>query len=585
MSNIGYAVFGMPKGLAVISNGLFKSLNLDKSLYLNSAHVVLEKGEQALMIRRIPSNLNKLEQKDALLIALYENALQHGENRAGGFVGSSICFKDKMPNAEEMISGLVYLFSKMKESVDEDNRFKSIDDANWNVSLPDANRKYGLENTKLNYAPISSTNNNFFIKLNSLNKEAASLLYNFALNRSFHSVDYIYASTSNSVIYKMKLNGFSQLPFAELFNYSRYLNFVKDRLVKDDEKLKFINKNAADLQNKISIDENEANRLGNTITNSKKELNRIEEEIKRAKNQLAQESSKIHQNRSSQPIVNRGNDSAMSNTDANNYKALKETVSTAASKVRKYTNINFENHSSSNIILDKSYVDEYFKDIGKRKKTTLTILSILTVLVITFVSLYIFKGISLKKYIADTEQKELIINDKKAQIETANKKAKEFLDKLEKFQKGSATANHIEFKKVAGVLLENFIKGVYDKNNEEHRFIVDHKWEFWEFNYRNDQLVNKLRANSQKTYFITLENEIKPLTPYLKWNGEDKIGELLEDYKNNNNNDIYQNIDSEILMDSDLIESHFKYVIEKENGNLEDLKEGQKIKLPFFNNK
>ena len=30
MSKIGYAVFGSPKGIAVISNGIFKDLNLDK---------------------------------------------------------------------------------------------------------------------------------------------------------------------------------------------------------------------------------------------------------------------------------------------------------------------------------------------------------------------------------------------------------------------------------------------------------------------------------------------------------------------------------------------------------------------------
>ena len=60
MSNIGYAVFGSPKGISVTSNGLFKELNLDKSLYLNTSHISLEKRQQVFMLRRIPSNLNNL---------------------------------------------------------------------------------------------------------------------------------------------------------------------------------------------------------------------------------------------------------------------------------------------------------------------------------------------------------------------------------------------------------------------------------------------------------------------------------------------------------------------------------------------
>ena len=233
MSNIGYAVFGSPKGLAVVSNGLFKTINLDKSLYLNNVHVILERGEQVLMIRRIPSNPNDLEKKDALLIALYENALQHGENRAGGFVGSAICFKDQMPNAEEMISGLVYLFSKMKENVDGDNRFKSIDSTDWKINLPDANKSFGLEESRLIYAPFTTIKTKFIVNLNSLKNEAASLLYNFALNGTFHSTEYVYAATSKSVVDRIKSKNFVQVSISEFFNYNKQLASYKERQTRE----------------------------------------------------------------------------------------------------------------------------------------------------------------------------------------------------------------------------------------------------------------------------------------------------------------------------------------------------------------
>ena len=63
-----------------------------------------------------------------------------------------------MPNAEKMIAGLVYLFSKMKENVDTENRFKSIDSSNWNIDLPDATKEFGMfENSNLRHKPLSNS--------------------------------------------------------------------------------------------------------------------------------------------------------------------------------------------------------------------------------------------------------------------------------------------------------------------------------------------------------------------------------------------------------------------------------------------
>lgn len=584
MSNIGYAVFGSPKGIAVLSNGLFKSLNLDKSLYLNNAHIALEKGEQILMIRRIPSDLNRLEQKDALLIALYENALQYGENRAGGFVGSAICFKDKMPNAEEMISGLVYLFSKMKENVDADNRFKSIDASNWNISLPDANKKFGLEDSKLNYAPISSTSNNIIIKLYSLEKESASLLYNFALNKSFHSVDYLYASMSNAVVEKMKPNGFIQLPFAELFNYNSYFNFLKDKLDKDNDKLRFINKNADDLQRKIANDSNDARSLDDKIVARKKDLERIDNDISVAENQLKEvlrKKTEVSRNTSFQKPPNISSNNNVSSEDKRNYDALKMTIAEASNKIRNYTNLKISETSDSTEIRNKAYVDQYFSGLKKRKRIALVIFSILIALVITFVSLYIFKFNELTEINERVTQQKEDNQVQRAKVDNETKKAKEFLNKLKRFERGSVTANHREFKKAADDLLKNYLDGKYKVGSDELIYIHEHKWQFWEFDYKNDQLVNKLNPNSKDTYFITLESELKPLKAQIKWKGEDNIDEQFENYIKETN-DIYGNLDSEILKDLDLMKAHFKWVIYRNNGELKDLNLGNRIKLPFL---
>jgi hypothetical protein len=597
MSNIGYAVFGSPKGLLVESNGLFKSLNLDKSLYLNNTHVDLNKGEQVLMIRRIPSNLNNLEKKDALLIALYEKAFQHGNYRPGGFVGSAICFKDKMPNAEEIISGLVYLFSKMKENVDADNRFKSIDASNWNISLPDANKKFGLEDTKLNYALTSAASKNIILKLNNLDKEAASLLYNFALNRSFHSVDYLYASTSNALVEKMKPNGFLQVLFAEFFNYNNFfnsckeqLNSYKEELNKASKQLDFIEKNATDLQKTSEIKSNEVERLKNHVDIGTRKLKGLESEIEDAKAQLSRLQNQQRQsNTVSSKEQNRSSYNKASNGYLDKYNALNDTVTKAANTIRNHTSFYLSNRNfNDNNDKNKQILEGYFKALPKRqskaKKRTLAIFSILLILLLTFAGLLIWKANNFDKYIKETKRKQEKVARKNDEIKQINKKSNDRLNELRKFKKGSKNADYSAFKKIAKGLLNEYLAN--KTNKREITYINDHIWEFYEFDYTNDKLVEKLAPGSKLTYFISSKGKtIKPLKAYLRWQGESNIGDLLSKYKDKNDNDIYEYLSKEVLSDDKLILSHFKWMIEKENKKGENLEKGVRIKLPFYDNK
>lgn len=588
MSNIGYAVFGSPKGLAVVSNGLFKTINLDKSLYLNNVHVILERGEQVLMIRRIPSNPNNLEKKDALLIGLYENALQFGENRAGGFVGSAICFKDQMPNADEMISGLVYLFSKMKENVDGDNRFTSIDSSGWNIKLPDANKMFGLEDSKLNYAVTSAASKNIVVKLGSLDKEAASLLYNFALNRTFQSVEYVYASGSQTVVDKIKSKGFLQVSFAEFFNYNKHLNYFKDRQTKDTEKLEFIKRNATDLQKKSELYSNDIRTLERKYNSGKNTLNNLEKEITEAETRLKQLLNKERSvNTVSQHSNTSNNNRNSSNQLEQKYNSLKRTVESASKTITKHTSYNCNQNSNNKDELNESIVKGYFNTLPKRKSKArlirISLYAILLILLLAFLSLFIWKSYNFDKYIKETKQSEQVVNNRNAEIEAENKITDERLSKLKKVEKKSKTFNQKEFYKLAEELLEDHLGG--KTNNKEKSYINERKWEFFEFDYTNDELVKKLNPGSKDTYFILLENKsIKPLNPYLVWNGEDNIDQLLKKYKIETN-DIYQDLDDKVLDDDELLLKHFKWLIEKENGKIDDIIEGGKIKLPFTTDK
>ncbi len=588
MSNIGYAVFGMPKGLAVVSNGLFKTLNLDKSLYLNNVHVVLEKDEQVLMIRRIPSNPNDLEKKDALLVALYEKALQYGENRAGGFVGSAICFKDQMPNADEMISGLTYLFSKMKENVDVDNRFTSIDSSGWNIKLPDANKKFGLEDSKLMYSPITTTNKNIVVKLGSLDKEAASLLYNFALNRTFHSVDYVYASSSKAVTDKIKSKGFLQVPFTEFFNYNKHLNYFRDRQTKDTEKLEFIKKNATDLQKKSELYTNELRTLESKFNAGKNSLNNLEKEITKAETKLSEIRNKARSiNTVSQHSKTSNNNRNSSNEFEQKYNSLKRTVDSASTAIINHTHYNYNTNSKDG--LNESIVEGYFKTLPKRKSKArlirISLYAILLILLLAFLGLYLSERSNFKDFKDQTKNEEQNARDNEIALEEENKITEERLSKLKKVEKGSSTFNHEKFYELAEGLLKEHLAG--KTNEKEKKYINERKWEFYEFDYTNERLVKKLAPSSQSTYFISnTDKTIKNLNPYLKWKGKEKIPELLKEYQEKEDNDIYEFIDQKVLSSDDLIVKHFEWMIEiileKDNREISDLKIGEKIKLPFY---
>ena len=585
MSNIGYAVFGSPKGISVLSNGLFKELNLDKSLYLNSSHVVLEKGEQVLMIRRIPSSSQNLDKKDALLIVLYENALQYGENRSGGFVGSAICFKNKMQNSEKMVSGLLYLFSKMKENVDADNRFKAIDSSNWNVKLPDTNKEFGMfEESKLNYSSISTTSKNLVVKLHSLEKDAVSLLTNFSLNNSYHSVDFIYASISTKVLNKLKANGFLQIDFSSLFNYDKHLGFYKDRLINAEEKFGSIKKEAVTLKRKIDVETNEVKRLDSQIISRKTELERLDKEINRGNEDLTQVKNNTRNasrelNEAKRLVNNTSNsrNTLSENQNSNKVNELNDIISNAANVLK-------PNSLKSN----ESIVKSYFEKLpGNRRKNTIRNISVFSVLLIflsTFVVLFILeKGDSKDLSKQNKKLNQIISKTNKDIKEEKEKLEEEEIRQLKKIDKSSSTSDPIEFKKLAKKILEKHLKG--KTSSLEEKYINKHIWEFWEFDYTNKDLVGKLKPSSKNTFFVTLKNEIKPLNPSLKWQGEGNLDNVLKLYiEDRDDNDIYQKMDPKIfetLKGSEVLE-HFKWMIEKENGELDKLKKGSKIKLPFF---
>lgn len=592
MSNIGYAVFGSPKGIAVVSNGLFKELNLDKSLYLNSSHVSLEKRQQVLMLRRVPSDLNYLEKKDALLVVLYEQALQYGENRPGGFVGSAICFREKMPNSEKMISGLRYLFSKMKENVDNENRFKAIDASNWNISLPDTNKEFGMfKDEKLTYFPLSDSKKNIATKVYSLEKESASVLSNFVLNRSFHEVDYLYASDTTPVIQSLTQKGLIAVDFASLFNYNRHLDYFNAKITHESRKLKDLQHSSNKLESEIHSQKNEINLLSNKLVSKQTEIQRteqsfisIEQELKDKKQQLQEAERDLHEMRRLGNPTSQQDSSQSYLKYIEKIKELRSILADARETIQEHTSFKFtKTDNVSEAEENQFFVKHYFERLPKKKrkiqKRNGIIFSILLLSVFACLGLFFLEKHSHNATIASIDKKP---EEEPAttNVDEEETKQKQLFADIEKYEKRSSTADYNKFKENAKILLANFKKGKYKEDSEEFKFIKNYPWEFWEFDYTDKKLVDKIELKDDK-FFTNIPQNIKPLKLYLVWNGKNNIDQLLKKYLKEDN-DIYENLSPEITNDITTLKNHFQWIIEKCNGKIETLEVKKKIKLPFF---
>ena len=242
----------------------------------------------------------------------------------------------------------------------------------------------------------------------------------------------------------------------------------------------------------------------------------------------------------------------------------------------------------SDIEKNKYHVEYYFDQMPERKekvrKRNGYILASLLIIILTFLGLFLYKNVKLNQALTKIDNSSIEnkkYKDSIGKVRIANDERNQLLNNINKYKKDTKSADYKKFRKHAKTLLGNFFNNKYKKGSSEFIFIQSYPWEFWEFDYQNETLVNKLNIDNNK-YFVNLDSYIKPINPKPKWLGESKIDEMLANYLKEPN-DIYQKIPQSILDDKKTLEEHFKWVIEKANSKaIKDLKENEKIGLPYF---
>jgi len=64
----------------------------------------------------------------------------------------------------------------------------------------------------------------------------------------------------------------------------------------------------------------------------------------------------------------------------------------------------------------------------------------------------------------------------------------------------------------------------------------------------------------------------------LLWKGDSGVSQVLDSYRGDNDNDIYEHLPINVIDNTALMEYHFIWVIKEENSNFN---EGSNIRLPF----
>ncbi|NOQ75780.1 MAG: hypothetical protein GQ574_27480 [Crocinitomix sp.] len=287
MANIGYAVFGRPKGLETVCNGLFSELGIESTLYLSDADVILEPGELVLMVKRIPTNLSILDKKDGILIAVYEQAYQHLEKRTGGFVGSAICFKEYNPNSEKLIKGLFALFSQIRKQVNDSGRFKKSDASEWAINLPTADNDYGfLTNTKLRFQPLNGPIKKISVSVPDLKSYSFGILDNACLNWKFHAVHNIYLAQQDPVLSKLVSKGAPTQDYAQFFIYKEQIQYVESEIKKKLNEVSEANSKLHKLNDEFENKENKILNLNNSIQILESKSETVQNNLEKKKGEI-----------------------------------------------------------------------------------------------------------------------------------------------------------------------------------------------------------------------------------------------------------------------------------------------------------
>lgn len=634
MSTIGYAVCATPKGIEVLSNGLFKQLNIDNKLYLDVNNVELGTHQQVVYLERF-SSISSSNNFNGILVGLYNFALPIENDRRGSFIGSAIAFTDFQANSSKLKDGLFSLFNQISKITNQDSRIKFRNPSEWNVNLPDNNKDYGIQtNEKLNFHPLKSQFSNHVVQVSNLQAELPVLLNHFMLNNAFHHVQKLYVTADDSLTQSIVNKGIKALPFNAFFNYDESIQYYKNALntIKQEGiKLKNANSilqnNSSNLEQKIKQLESSCNALNNKETAIKNNIANLQNEEAQSKEQYSKSEKRLEELKKQIRKEEPSNHSNPNSQEVEHYKKLLNNASDVIEKLDSNDRFAYSNN--------EELINKYHKNIGELKnEKKLKRIVLMSLMIYFLLTLILGLGLFTYKFYKKSKNKkraDSTVIQTPSQDNTATASVTKIdkgiliLDALKEID-----GNNVPTEKLAAhnqkikEAFEIINSESLNENNDLYMYILNKEWRFWELiNGENDltedfiniynkyvntkfgitdylfddlyDLNKKELFDEEKKKYINkrLKNYFFidiPIERYKYLEGTKKVsnksGKSLDDIFNayiKDVNDIYENIPEQYKNNEIIMFKHFKYVVKSENLNKDvDLDNVQKIFLPFL---
>ncbi|HAA17157.1 MAG TPA: hypothetical protein DCE41_37770 [Cytophagales bacterium] len=616
---IGYAIFGSPRGLQVVSNGLFQSLQLDSHLYLKHEHIILEEGEQVLMCKRIATKPSSTV-KDGLLVAIYQHAWPHGERRAGGFVGSAICFRRFLPSLDKMANGLWYLFDEIRKQTDENHRFLSVDSKSWNINLPNANQDFGFLRKEVWQYKSNNDFQNIALCSPSLRHSTSDILFNLCFNDSFYQFEHVYATHTQVVFEKLKKNALGSVSFTALFDHSKQheraiaqYQDLQRRIAEGDRRLKQL---AEEYQPKA----NYLKQLEGSIYQKESHILELKEAIRSLNlkfvEAISPEYKKFLDTKHDRLVKTIDEDEIIIKEKQADIEKLDQKIkSLVVKKEKKSLELNIDENAQTvqfaaqeinkfyhpgRSLNEHQLIEDYFefrkhRSQERREQTKIYrgIIIGLTVLILVLAGRLFFGGEG-NSVDSEIERLKADIQEQKVATQTFQNRVS-LLSDIQRYQKHSTQADYQKFRPLADELLTKFAGDEYSEGDPEYAFITSYDWEFWEFDFLDANLVEEWKSPYEDSYYINLQSHIvkdKPTHGNFRWIQNDIRASLIKYLNDSQNNDLYQFIaqangnDIEIInggaSEQDLLK-HFEWMLREFNDkNASELAKETVIYAPFF---
>src|SRR5690554_5126887 len=296
MEKIGFGFFGRPIDHKHISNGLFKSLQLEGETYLYLPNNVnLAKGERVVKISRQAYGSNMLE---IIKVYIFDYAKSFN-SRSGGFIGSAYVFMGN-PTQTLLYNAIKHIHPKVFNLLNENGKFK---DKDFNISADElinpATNGLIIGNPQKSNAPLKNDIYTILTDGPVLN-HLMSVVQGFMYNPDFKSLESIYVSDNKDLLRRITRDDKKILGIGHLLNFNSHFQRLNKSLTQKREVFNQLKKSIEEekrsrsekIEGHLSEKQEELKNTEYAITKKKKGL----EDLKNNYNQQEKELKKVKEN-------------------------------------------------------------------------------------------------------------------------------------------------------------------------------------------------------------------------------------------------------------------------------------------------